>query len=187
MKEFQFDQLLTQILSHPQLQGLGKEMRFTRGEHIFMQGEICRELFCMRSGLVKLYFNTLEGKEWIKSFIADQGLLGSRSSQALEMPSPFSALCLEDTTIVRIPYDRFEEVCFSDLQMARAIFQFTQWLGVRKELREYQLLCLSAEEAYREFMSANPELTERLTQIDIARYLGITPIALSRIKKRLAP
>ncbi len=185
MSDLDFDRLMAQILTHPRLEGLGRELRFAKGEHLFFQGELCRDVFCMRHGLVKLYFNTLEGKEWIKSFIADRGLLGSRISQALHHPSPFSALCLEETTVVRIPYDIFEEVCFSDMAMAQAIFRFTQWLGVRKELREYQLLCLSAEEGYREFIQSNPGLAVRLTQIDIARYLGITPIALSRIKKRI--
>jgi len=139
----------------------------------------------MYSGLVKLYFNTLEGKEWIKSFIPDRGVFGSRNAQSMGKPSPFSALCLEETKILSIPYDAFEQVIFEDLALSRAVFHFTQWLGLKKELREYQLLCLSAEEAYQEFISANPSLVERLTQIDIARYLGITPIALSRIKKRL--
>jgi len=66
------------------------------------------------------------------------------------------------------------------------VFNFTQWLGLKKEIREYRLLCLSAEEAYKDFLQMNPKLLERLTQVDIARYLGITPIALSRIKKRLS-
>lgn len=186
MNKFDFDQFLMRVLQHPRFEQCGVELKYKKGDHLFNQGDVCRDVFCMRSGLVKFYFNTLEGKEWIKSFIVDKGVLGTRSSQLLEIASPFSALCLEDTEVIRFPYEIFEEVCFEDLELARAIFQFTQWLGVKKELREYQLLCLSAEEGYQAFIDANPTLLDRLTQIDIARYLGITPIALSRIKKRLA-
>jgi len=121
----------------------------------------------------------------MKSFIADTGMFGTRTSQLLGKESPFSALCLEETELLYFPYAVFEKVCFDDLPLAQSIFYFTQWLGVKKETREYQLLCLSAEEAYVEFVNANPGLVKRITQIDIARYLGITPIALSRIKKRL--
>ena len=185
MDKFQHHELLERILAHPELRNAGKTDNIKKGEHIFVQGEVCRDIFCMNHGLVKLYYNTLEGKEWIKSFIADRAILGSRTSQELGLPSPFSAMCLEDTQFVRFPYQLFEKVCFSDLEMAKAIFHFTQLLGLKKELREYQLLCLTAEEAYVEFLRANPGLSERLTQIDIARYLGITPIALSRIKSRV--
>ena len=59
-------------------------------------------------------------------------------------------------------------------------------MGLKKELREHDLLCLSAEERYRNFLNDSPALVERITQMDMARYLGITPIALSRIKGRLS-
>ena len=186
MDKFDFDRFLERVINHSGFEQHGAELSLKKGEHLFSQGEVCTEVFCMSRGLVKFYFNTLEGKEWIKSFVVDKGVLGSRSSQLLKVPSPFSALCLEDTQVIRFPYDLFEAVCFEDLELARAVFHFSQWLGVKKELREYQLLCLSAEEAYQAFVSSNPTLMTRLTQIDIARYLGITPIALSRIKKRLA-
>jgi len=186
MKEFYFDDFFKRILTHPGLARHSREKRYKKGEHIFTQGDVCREVFCLHRGLVKLYFNTREGKEWIKSFIADRGIFGSRSAQIEAKPSPFSAICLEDCEIVALPYDIFEQTCFEDLALSRAIFFFNQWLGVKKEKREYQLLCLSAEQAYMELVNSNPELVKRLTQIDISRYLGITPIALSRIKKRLA-
>jgi len=186
MKEFSFDAFLKRLCTHPELKVLGVETHYKKGTHILVQGTVCKDVFCMNRGLLKLYYNTLEGKEWIKSFVADKGMVGSRSSQTLGMPSPFSILCMEDTDIIRYPYELFSQVCSSDQELSKALFGFTQWLGLKKEMREYRLLCLSAEEAYADFMASSPKLVERLTQIDIARYLGITPIALSRIKKRIA-
>ena len=52
--------------------------------------------------------------------------------------------------------------------------------------REYELLCLSAEERYVRHLDNTPELFDLVTQNEIARYLGVTPVGLSRIKKRLA-
>ena len=186
MSEFDFDSFMRNVVNHPALSGRVVTRKYKKRAYVLSQGEVCADLFFLRKGLVKLYYVTLDGKEWIKSFIADKGILGSRTSQSLGKASPFSALCLEDTELLSLPYKEFEKICFDDLSYARSIFQFTQWLGVKKELREYQLLCLSAEEAYVEFVSANPNLVKRITQIDIARYLGITPIALSRIKKRMS-
>ena len=57
-------------------------------------------------------------------------------------------------------------------------------LAIKKERREYEFLCLSAPERFALLKQRDPELVAKLTQNDIARYLGITPVALSRIKQR---
>lgn len=184
--EFSFADFLHRLDRHPVLQRYAVTRLYKKGAHLIEQGQVCRDVFSLRQGLLKLYYLTREGKEWIKSFVPDQGIVGSRNSQMRGEPSTFSILCLEDSQLVSYPYDIFQQVCAEDHELALALFGFTQWLGLKKELREYQLLCLSAEEAYALFLNTNPSLAARLSQVDIARYLGITPIALSRIKKRLA-
>jgi len=186
MKKYSLDNFLHRLDSHPVLKQHAVLKQYKKGVHIFSQGSVCKDVFCLHRGLLKLYYNTFKGKEWIKSFIADQGIVGSRNSQLLDKPSTFSILCMEDCDITSYPYEIFQQTCTQDHELAQAMFGFTQWLGLKKEVREYQLLCLSSEEAYSEFLDSNPKLSGRLTQIDMARYLGITPIALSRIKKRIA-
>lgn len=184
MGNFSFKEFLARLENHPELKQQAVIKSYPKGSHIFQQGEVCRDVFCLNKGLIKLYYNTLEGKEWIKSFIPDIGLFGSRKSQLLGDASPFSVVCLEDSEVIKYPVSLFERICLEDKELSTALFGFMQWLGLKKEIREYRLLCLSAEDAYKEFVTTNPDLASRITQIDIARYLGITPIALSRIKKR---
>jgi hypothetical protein len=57
--------------------------------------------------------------------------------------------------------------------------------GQRKEHREMELLTLSREDPYRNFLSNYPALATVIRQRDIASYVRITPVALSRIKARL--
>ena len=104
MKEFSFDDFMTRLNSYPALKEQAIKKRSDKGLDVFVQGDICKNVFCMQSGLLKLYYNTLNGKEWIKSFVADKGIIGSRSSQLLAKPSPFSVLCMEDTEILSYPY-----------------------------------------------------------------------------------
>lgn len=172
------------LMSNENLHAGSRMQTLVKGEHIFQQGDVCRDIFCLTSGLVKLYYLTYEGKEWIKSFVADQGMFGSRTCQALGAPSPFSVQCLESTQVLRVPYPLFEAACLGQPELALKLFNFSQWLGLRKEQREHELLCLNAEQRYQRFLYEHRALLGRITQIDIARYLGITPIALSRIKKR---
>jgi CRP-like cAMP-binding protein len=56
---------------------------------------------------------------------------------------------------------------------------------IAKERREYEFLQQSASERYLAFRNERPDLAGRLAQYQVASYLGITPVALSRIVRRL--
>jgi hypothetical protein len=72
-----------------------------------------------------------------------------------------------------------------EVELQRDYADFTDWIRQRKAVREQSLLCDSAAERLKRMQLHEPELLRRLPQGDIARFLGITPIAFSRIKKRL--
>jgi len=186
MSTFSFEAFWNYVRDQPSLLGDRPAVHFKKGCDIFRQGETCSDVFILTQGLVKLHYVTLDGKEWIKSFIMDHGMFGSRVSQSLDQPSTFSVTCIEDCAVFPIPYKAFEASCTHDPKLSAMAFGFFQWLGLKKELREHDLLCLSAEERYQNFLDNNPDLSQRITQSDMARYLGITPIALSRIKGRLS-
>ena len=59
-----------------------------------------------------------------------------------------------------------------------------QWEWVRKEIREIRLVTLSAEERYELFLNEYPGLEHRIPWYYIASFLGITPVALSRIRRK---
>jgi len=71
-----------------------------------------------------------------------------------------------------------------DTMMANTFMKLLFNFSMKKERREYEFLCLSAEERYQLIREQTPDLLDRVTQNDIARYLGITPVALSRIRAR---
>jgi len=169
---------------HAQLREHLKPVQYERGGCILPQGEVCADVFFMHSGLVKLHYVTFEGKERIKSFIADHGVFGSRTCQTLNLGSPFSITAIENIIGYRISYNLFERVSLTDNELLRLIFAFNQAVALRKELREYELLCLPAEERYLRFCIANESLLPRLSQVEISQYLGMTPVSLSRIKRR---
>lgn len=181
-----FSALEALLLRHERLRSHVRERTLRAGEHVIRQGEACSDIFVLRAGLVKIYYVTREGKEWVKSFIMDRGVFGSRSAQMAGEGSAFAVVCVEDTSLAAIPYSVFLEASLQDARLMETVFRFNEWLGLKKERREYDLLCRSAEERYRTFVVREAELAGRLTQVDIARYLGITPIALSRIKRRIA-
>ncbi|MCP4271690.1 MAG: Crp/Fnr family transcriptional regulator, partial [Gammaproteobacteria bacterium] len=57
-------------------------------------------------------------------------------------------------------------------------------LYIKKETREAEFLLDDAETRYLNFQTNYPGLEDRLTQYHVASYLGITPVMLSRIRRR---
>ena len=58
-------------------------------------------------------------------------------------------------------------------------------LATRKERREWELLTLGPEARYISFKNDYPELERRIPQKDLARHLGLTPVGLNRIVRRV--
>ena len=163
---------------------LGTPINREKGDFLLRQGEVDRSIFVVISGLLKAYYTTLDGKELIKSFIQPGEFIGSLIACHTGEASTFNLVCLEDTALRRVPFEELQGGVTAKPEIAGTVINSLIELAIKKERREYEFLCLSAPERYKLLKARNPELVERVTQNDIARYLGITPVALSRIKQR---
>ncbi len=165
-----------------QLEGI--TIRKNKGQHIFMQGDLDKSLYFVQSGLLKAYYTSKNGKESIKSFLLPNDTIGSLASVYSKDNCSFSLLCLEAVVLRKIPFNIVYEYGRKNLKIANEIIEFLLHLEMKKEKREYEFLCLTAEERYTMLLKTTPTLVEKVTQNDLARYLGVTPVGLSRIKKR---
>ena len=184
-QKMDIDALIAQLRAIPAIERVWRSRAYQKGGVVIRQGDSIPDIFILERGLIKLHYTTFDGKEWIKSFIADRGLFGSRSAQS-GLTSTFTANCIEPSRIVRLPYALFLDAVSANPALNLAFLAFSEWVGLKKERREYDLLCLSAEQRCRQFLDHDAALAARLSQGDVARYLGITPIAFSRIKKMMS-
>ena len=156
------------------------------GVHLFRQGDPDRSLYIVVSGLLKAYYLSTDGKENIKSFILPGDKIGSLTAMHAGGECTFSLVCLKRCDLVVLQFSALREASRNDLEVSSAIVDFLLTFGMKKEMREYELLCLSAEDRYRRLLKNAPEILDLVTQNEIARYLGVTPVGLSRIKRRVA-
>lgn len=56
---------------------------------------------------------------------------------------------------------------------------------MKQQERMAQLVSFTAEERYEDFLATYPDLQNRLSQVQIAAYIGVTPEFLSRIRNRM--
>lgn len=154
------------------------------GEFLIRQGEPAPQLYMIREGLVKMFYITVDGKEFVKSFIGERQFTGSLAAQVDRGESTFSVVCLEPVKVEAVPFEVIKGLIDEDPKILRFFYEFFFALALKKEKREYDFLCQTPQMRYRQFVDENPDLIGRVTQADIARYLGITPVSLSRIRGR---
>ncbi|MBA4162611.1 MAG: hypothetical protein C0515_11165 [Novosphingobium sp.] len=172
--------LIEQLQRRAEREGLWRNRVIAKGETIFGPETDCRDVFLLLSGLVKLSYLSVGGSETIKSFVFDQGIF------AREYGGPeFGAYAIEGSHLVQLPQTWVLRQISESNELQRGYAQFIDWIRLRKAEREQSLLCLTPQERLVHFRETEPDLADRLPQGDIARYLGVTPIAYSRIKRRI--
>ncbi len=166
------------------LETFGEQYKCDKGEVIFNQGDVSDNLYYVEKGLLKAFYVTVDGKEFVKSFIREGNVIGSLTALVSNDNCSFSLVSLEPCVLCRIKFSDLTKTAENDITMANTCMKLLFNFAMKKERREYEFLCLSAEERYFLIKAQTPDLLDRVTQNDIARYLGITPVALSRIRAR---
>lgn len=163
----------------------GEPIKLGERDVVFRQGERNDFLYFIQAGLLKAFYVTTSGKERIKSFLMEGDVIGNLSALMSGDGCSFTLTCLEPSSLIRVRFSELLNRAEDDSLVANQLVRLLAGLAAKKERREYEFLCLSAEERYETLMDTAPELLKRVTQNDIARYLGITPVALSRIRSRI--
>ncbi|GAE29654.1 Crp/Fnr family transcriptional regulator [Halalkalibacter hemicellulosilyticus] len=164
---------------------IGTFQRIDKSKHFVIASETPESIgFCL-NGLFRFYYTTLEGTEYNKSFCIKGEFVTSYSALLQQSPSPFSIQAITNSELIVFPYKSFKVLYERHPCWERLGRIIAEQLYIKKEKREHELLTLSAEERYKVFLQQFAEMANQIPQYQIASYLGITPVALSRIRKRL--
>lgn len=159
-------------------------VRLAPGEFAFRQGERERAVYVVRSGLLKQYYTDEGGDSWIKSFTPEGSVFACIEALEGDSPVSFSSEAIEPSVVERIDYRMIQTLAAESIEWQRATAAAYTMLARIKVRRERDLLMLTAEQLYEQFVADAPELSERIPQKDLAGYLGVTPVGLNRIVKR---
>ena len=155
-----------------------------KGEQLFSMGDEVKDFYFLTSGLARYYYLTEDGKEFNKSFAEVEGhLLSSISSVARGEPSPFFVEVLSDFECLVISYKDFLMLGEKYVEWQRLTLRIYENLTIKKERREADFLLLNARERYEKFLDAYSMIENTVPNYHIASYLGITEVALSRIRR----
>lgn len=169
----------SKLTLEPQIKHLAK------GEYLFQQGESATNLYFLCYGLVRYVSLSEEGKEFTQSFAAAPRIAGSTRAMVRRSPALFSIEVLEDALVLEYPWAEFYQQMSQCPNFLLTYVHLLEHLFIGKEERENALVKHSAERRYLDFISQFSDLEKRIPLQYIASYIGITPVALSRIRNRL--
>ncbi|TNE47072.1 MAG: Crp/Fnr family transcriptional regulator [Deltaproteobacteria bacterium] len=158
---------------------------FAKNDYLLRAGETSDPCFFLCEGVVRFYYLTPDGKEFNKSFLQAHQFAASLSTSLLQTPARFSMQALEDVVALEASLSSLRDLFPRHICWERLGRTMAEQLAIKKELRECSFLLDSAEERYLNFLRDYPGLEDKITQYHVASYLGITNVALSRIRRRI--
>lgn len=180
---------LSKVLPSNQLEDLvaiGQVKTLTSGDYFIREGETPQKLAFVLSGLFRYVYINDKGLEFTKSLIQDGNFISSYSAMITQSGSHFFIEALEDAVVFVIPYSKWQMLLTQDPFWTQFLLQFIEKGFITKEKRERDLLLLSAETRYLNFLEEYPGMDKRIKQTIVASYLGIQPESLSRIRKKMS-
>lgn len=164
---------------------LWAERSLDKGTAAFASDDRSEDVYLLLQGLIRLVYVSRDGDAWIKSFIIDCGVFSGRGATDTTNAS-YGAEAVEHCRFVRLPRAFVADLLARDERVRNAYAGFQTWVLARKQAREAALLTLTPEARLRAVLAQAGPVAARLSQGDIARFIGVTPVALSRIKRRIA-
>lgn len=159
---------------------------FEKREIVLTKGSAKKEFFFIRKGLVRSYILNEEGDEITFQLFAEGDIFGNVHAVLFNEKSKFFYQTLEKSKIYAVDYE-----LFMDITSKRPdLLQINRTLLIQKVIqrifqRTETFVFLSPEKRYLQFVEDHPNLANRVPDMYIANVLGITPVSLSRIRKRI--
>lgn len=167
------------------LVNLFQQVVLKKGEHVVLPGDATSGLYFVCSGLLRYYYITDDGKEWNKAFVAEDTLTASFSEDFLGYPSPYGIQALENSILLSARYADFEGLYERHNSAERLGRRFVEQVLAVKLARERSFLQNDAKARYRDFLRQHPGLCERIPQYQLASYLGVSDVTLSRLRGQM--
>lgn len=145
-------------------------------------GEPPEHLWFIVRGLTRMFYLDEGGAERTKGFRAEGELVCSYAAVLRDAPSQQFIETLEPCELLAAPQPAFIQLCAGHPAWAPVLGAMTRRLFLDEERRHRDLLTRDASARYRAFVIEQPALVARLTQRQIAAYVGISPETLSRIR-----
>ena len=162
------------------------EKKIKKKDFLLRQGEIAKHDYFITKGCLKVYNIDTKGSEHISMFAIKDWWSGDMASFITQQPANYFIQALEESEVLQISKENFDLLFERIPKLERFYRILYQRSLVTYIQRSDQNISFSAEDRYLKFIKEYPSLINRISQKNIAAYLGVTPEFLSLLRKKMA-
>lgn len=142
--------------------------------------------YFLHEGVCRSYLISPEGEDVTLSFFTAGSVLSPYTTRTKEGISQLYFQALTDVSLSSMSASEFEALMISNLEIRRFGNTVLRNELMKKVDKEIGLASLSAKERLLEFREQYPMLENLIPHPEIASYLGVTNVSLSRLRSALA-
>lgn len=171
--------------SWKEFQSIIKVKHFEKGTMLCEFNSIPTNIYFLNSGYARAFSVDTNGKEFNMILYSPNRFMGSFSSIIEKTKATLAIECLSDCEALVINYNEFIKIANKNLDFGIFYRKLIEYYLVKLQTYVIRLVSMSATERYLAFKVISPSVEGNIAQYHIASHLGITPIQLSRIRKKL--
>ncbi len=162
-----------------------KERRIKRRQFILQQGDLCKQYTFVVDGCFRMYKVDDKGNEHNLQFAVEGGWIADIGSFHSEIPSELYIEAMEQSVILQIAKEDLLYLYTEHSVFDRIFRVLVENAFVNLQKRVLQNISATAEERYLDFLKNYPKLFNRISNVQIASFIGVTPEFLSKIRKEI--
>lgn len=157
-----------------------------KNEIIAKENEIpSPKVYMLVSGIMRAYINAESGKQYNKKLFAPKSFVGPLTAIITKKPSKLTYETLTECKVLEANFDAFLDMCKTDIKLSNFYNRILELLFIEYERRNIELMSLNATQRYLNLRRRIPNIDDLIPQFQIASFLNITPVQLSRVRKKL--
>ncbi len=158
--------------------------RFKKNEIITRFEQIERKAYFLKTGIIESSIEN-DGEIKIIDFVFPHSFICSYTSFLLQTPSEIQTMAITDCEVEFFLKEDLEKAYQKSIVANQFGRYVTEQFFISKLKRENSFLTKSAEQSYQLLIEEYPEILKKIPINKIAKYLGIHPESLSRIRAKI--
>jgi len=166
--------------------GLFRHHHIKKKDFLLSEGEVCKFEAFVTKGMFRVYHIDSNGFEQVLYFAIEDWWVTDIDSFINQRQSSLYIEALEDSEVLLISKED-KDYAYQHIPAIEKLFRvMTQKTHVALQRRMIDNLSKTADQRYIDFTEKYPQLAQRLSNIQIASYLGISHEFLSKIRKKIS-
>lgn len=167
------------------LQNLASKRKLKAGESMVEQGSRSQKIAFLVTGLMRAYSTLESGKQITKNIFTPISFVGAFSSLIKNKPSLLCYEALVDSLVFEVDFNEFIEISKTNIAISNFYNRILEYVFIMYEKKQLETMVLDGAQRYLSLKKQIPNIDNLIPQYQIASYLNISPVQLSRIRKKL--